>query len=648
MPERVEGESGDWRLGVEAEARAEPRSAEHELAPDRARDLSAVRLDRPLYVLTAEHLGWFLVLLWTLTTRLMDLGGRPMAASEAARALAALRALRAHPPLNAGWVTALESMVFSFTGAGDSLARIVTALFGILLVATALLLRRELGRAGALALGALLALSPTVTWCSRSNSPLVPALALTMLAIGMVCAAARRPTGAATVTLAAAVAFAVSAAPAGMFAGVALAAILALLGIWQALAVDDAGVRLRVWWERRRGLFLGGVLVSFALFYALESGLFERSFIAAVAAEARRNWISPRSGVPGFHPGIAFYLPEFVFYEFLVVALAAFGILAMLALRLRSKLSIAAFLWMAASAAFFLWTPVRRPELTLAMLVPAAVLGASALDWLHHTGAWRVIRYPILALALLTLYAQVLTNFVWTAPDPTEAPWARHALLYWTEPATTLTTTEECEHALKAVGPNASVFFDLKSPVLQWYLRTLKPAADMESAAVVVSAAARPKPAGMGESSRFTFEERWNPAMAGLDTTRALRYFLTAQTWAPLQSNDVRLSIRQAAAPRTPTVIFAPHAQPSPTVTPPPASPIASPSPVSTPTASAASPTAAPSPTASAREQATPSPEASPAPSARRPAPSAMLASPRPAASPSPAPDHPDTSAGNV
>jgi len=645
MPERVEGEPGEWKLGVETEARAEPKPAEHHPAPVSACDLSAARLDRPLYVLTAEHLGWFLVLFWTLATRLLDLGGRPMAASEAVRALAAVQALGAHPSLNAGWVTALGSLIFLFAGTGDSLARIVAASFGILLVATALLLRRELGRAGALALGALLALSPTVTWCSRSDSALVPALALTMLAIAMVCVVARRPSGAAAITLAVAVAFAISAAPAGMLAGAVLAVILGLLGVWQALAVDDAWVRLRVWWERRRGLFIPAVLVSFVLFYALETGFFEQSFIAAAAGQARRNWISARAGgLPGFHAGSAFYLPEFVFYEFLLVALAAFGILATLTLRLRSKLSIAAFLWMVASSAFFLWTPVRRPELAITMLVPAALLGASAVDWLHHTGAWRVVRYPILALAVLTLYTQVLTNLVWTAPDPTEAPWARHALLYWTEPATTLTATEECAHALKAVGPNASVFFELKSPVLQWYLRTLKPAADAGSAAVVVSAADRPKPAGMGESSRFPLQERWNPAMAGLDTTRALRYFLTARTWLPLQSDDVRLSVRQVAAPRTPTVVFAPHAQPSPTVTPSPASPIASASPVSTPPASVASSTVPPSPAATATERPTPAP----AVSARHLAPSATPTPPGSAPSASQSPPHPAASAGNI
>ncbi len=643
MPERIDGESRDWRLGAEAEGRAEPKPAAQEPAPAPARDLSAMRLDRPLYVLTAEHLGWFFLLLWTLVSRLIDLGGRPMAASEAVRALAAVEALGAHPPLNAGWTTALQALIFSSAGAGDSLARITAAAFGIVLVGTALLMRRDLGRAGALALGAILALSPTITYYSRSDSPVVPALALMMLGVAMLCALARSPRRVTAIALGAAVALAVSAAPVGMLTGAALVVILAILGIWQALAVDNAGVRLRVWWQRRRGRFIAGILVGIVLFYALETGFFAPPFFAAIAAQARRNWVPETgAGAPGFQPGIAFYLPEFVFYEFLTVAMAAVGILAMLALRLRSKLSIAAFLWIAASAAFLLWTPVRRPELAIAILIPAAILGASAIDWLHHTAAWRVVRYPIVVLAFLTLYAQVLNNFVRTAPDPTEAPWARHALLYWTEPATTLTTTEECEHALKAAGPHASVSFDLNSPVLQWYLRTLEPSTGAQAAAVTVSAPDEPKPPGVAESSEFTFQERRSPAMSGLEPARALRFFLTARTWAPLRSADVRLSTREATAPRAPTVTVAPHAQASQTPAPTPApsaspSPSTSRSPVSTPTASA------PLPSVSATPQAT----ASPAPQ-RHPTPSGTPASPTPAASPTPTPEHPAASAGSV
>lgn len=639
MPERVEGESGDWRLGIE-EGRAEPKPGP-KTAPGPARDLSAARLDRPLYVLTAEHLGWFLVLLWTFASRLLDLGGRPMAESEAVRALASFHALDARPLFDAGWVAALQSLIFSSVGAGDSLARIIAALFGILLVGTALLLRHDLGRAGGLALGALLALSPTVTYYSRSDSPLVPALTLMVLGVAMLCAVARSPRRATAITLGAVVALAISAAPAGTFAGAELAVVLAILGIWQALAAEDAAARLGVWWERRRGLFIAGVLVGVALFYALESGLFERPFIAAVTADATRNWISAReSGAPGFQPGIAFYMLEFAFYEFFIVAMAAFGTVAMLTFRLRSRLSVAAFLWMAASTAFFLWTPVRRPE--LAILIPSAMLGASAVDWLHHTSAWRFVRYPILAFVLLTLYVQVLNNFVWTAPDPTEAPWARHALLYWREPATTMTTPEECEHALKTAGPKASVFFDAASPVLRWYLRALRPANDVRGAAVVVSAPTGPNPAGTRESSKFTLQERWSPGMSGLDPLGTLRYIFAARTWKPLQSEDVRLSLRRLPAARVPTVIFAPRAQPSPAEARPSPSLLGVPSPVSTPTTPPASPT----------PSATPQPTVSPKPSSAAPESQSTLspapAPPAPAASATPALEHPTASSGTV
>ncbi len=638
MPQRVDDESGEWRLGAEAESQAALKPAK----PEPARDLSAQRLDRPLYVLTAEHLGWFLVLLWTFASRLLDLGGRPMAQSEADRALAALQALGAHPSIAPGWFTLTQSLLFSGVGAGEAAARMPAALLGVLLVGSALMLRRELGRAGALALGAILALSPTVTYYSRSDSTVVPALALTMLAVAFLCAVARRPARTTALGLAVAVALAISAASVALVTAAILAVILVFLGIWQALTVKDAGVRLRVWWERRHGLAIAGIIVAVAALYALETGFFERPFLGSLVAEASHNWIAGAS--PDFRDGISFYLPELVFYEFLVAALAAIGTLAMLAFRLRSKLSVAAFLWMAASAAFFLWTPVRRPALIVATLVPAAILAASAIDWLHHTAPWRFVRYPILALALLTLYAQVLNNFVWTAPDPTEAPWARHALLYWTEPATTLTTPEESEHALKAVGPHASVFFELKPPVLKWYLRALDTASDAQSASVTVSATTAPRPPEAGESSAFTFQERWNPRMSGLDAVNAIRYFLTARTWAPLQGNDVRLSLRKPVAPSTPTEIFAPRAQASPAATP--SAPLQSPTPPaeSTPAAGPlASPAASPSPMPTSAAISSPTTTAAPS-SAATPEPTASP-KPEPAArkqhSPTPAPGSP-------
>src|ERR1700687_2613114 len=86
-----------WRLGEELDAPLE----EHEAKPQPSRaptvsNLSRDRLTRPVYVLTAEHLGWGLVAVYALITRVMALGARPLDPDEARRALAAL-AIAKHP-----------------------------------------------------------------------------------------------------------------------------------------------------------------------------------------------------------------------------------------------------------------------------------------------------------------------------------------------------------------------------------------------------------------------------------------------------------------------------------------------------------------------------------------------------------------------
>lgn len=127
---------------------------------------SAVRL-------TWEIALWSLVGLAALLLRFAQLDGAPLAAHEAANATAAWRAATGqglplvdyNPFLLAG-----NSLLFTLFGASDTLARLWPALFGSLLVLAPVLLRRSLGRVGALVAGAYLALSPTALMASRQLS----------------------------------------------------------------------------------------------------------------------------------------------------------------------------------------------------------------------------------------------------------------------------------------------------------------------------------------------------------------------------------------------------------------------------------------------------------------------------------------------
>lgn len=120
--------------------------------------------------LTWEVALWCLVGVAALLLRVAQLDGAPLAAYEAATATAAWRAATGqglpvvdHNP----FLLVGNSLLFTLFGASDALARLWPAVFGSLLALTPALLRRSLGRVGALAAGAYLALSPTALVACR-------------------------------------------------------------------------------------------------------------------------------------------------------------------------------------------------------------------------------------------------------------------------------------------------------------------------------------------------------------------------------------------------------------------------------------------------------------------------------------------------
>ncbi len=125
--------------------------------------------ERPLDRL--EPLLWGGLLLLAALLRLIELGAAPLNSAEATTALAAFRAARGVATVVPAQVAPLPLhlnvlLLAAFDG-GDGLTRWIPALAGVALVLTPLMLRRYLGRWGALAGGLMLALSPTALYFSR-------------------------------------------------------------------------------------------------------------------------------------------------------------------------------------------------------------------------------------------------------------------------------------------------------------------------------------------------------------------------------------------------------------------------------------------------------------------------------------------------
>lgn len=598
-------ETEEWRLGIEPGAHEGPEAPEEPGAP---RNYSAERLERPLCVVTAEHLGWATVGGLALASRLVMLGARPLDSAEAGHALSELALLRSGPPAGAhlSWIHLLEAAVFAALGAGDFCARLIFALSGLLLIAAGFGMRRHLGRAGAMAFAALLVLSPSAAYFSRADS-IVPALAFAVLALALFLELAREPGRLAAAALGAAVGLGLASGGAALMTALFMLAALAMVGLTQALAGARVRLQVRVWWTRRKALFLITTAAAAVVWLGCESGFFTRSPLAAIVAALRSNFSSPNpAGHRGFVAGLDFYLPMLSLYEFLVVMLALIGALGVLTLRIRSRLATAALVWSALAAAFYLWTPARAPAFVLQMIVPMALLGAFVIEALHHSVAWNVVRYPLAVLALLTLCVQAANNFIWYAPDASQAPWARTALLYWTEPATTIQTPVQCARVASQVPPHgASAYFAADSPVLRWYLRALTPAATAEGAAAIIGGV---ESTSLSEAQgltayEFELDDAWHPAWASLSPQAALHYLASARAWTPLDSRRMTIAVRPIVTV-APTVILAP-------VEPPPAAGAAASAAESTPEAGVppASPASAAVPSALATPGPSPGPD---------------------------------------
>lgn len=139
--------------------------------------------------LTLETLLYTLLLLLGLSLRLWQLGGYPLSDVEAQQSLAAfqlyqgqtIETVTTYSPL----LVSLDTLIFFIFEAGDATARLAPLLLGGLLLLLPITLRRQLGSAVCLLASALLAISPTMLFLSRTlNSEVGVAAGALMLLSG--------------------------------------------------------------------------------------------------------------------------------------------------------------------------------------------------------------------------------------------------------------------------------------------------------------------------------------------------------------------------------------------------------------------------------------------------------------------------------
>ncbi len=138
-----------------------------------------------LSALTVEVALYAALALVAFLTRVLILGAAPLDVNEARQALASWNFANniADPFTGSPLLFSGNALLFALFGGNDFAARLLPALFGTALVLVPALLRREIGRVGALLASVLLILSPSVTFFSRNADGVVIATTCALAAL---------------------------------------------------------------------------------------------------------------------------------------------------------------------------------------------------------------------------------------------------------------------------------------------------------------------------------------------------------------------------------------------------------------------------------------------------------------------------------
>ncbi len=261
-------------------ARVEPRTQFQVLLP-------ALTIEVVLYIALAA--AAFFV-------RFAFLDWAPLASDEAMQALASWHFVNGRPDAFTGspLVFSGNALLFLLFRASDFWARALPALFGSALVLLPALLRRELGRPGALVASGLLVLSPSLVYFSRDTDAAIIAVTCALAAFAFTWR------------------YLVDGTPRMLF-GAAVAAALAFLGareVWTvalALALGGGFIlpRARGWFARplaRRDALGAGLLFGVVLL-GIGTTLFMHRDGLGAAFDLFGAWLD------GLRPGLAWYDP---------------------------------------------------------------------------------------------------------------------------------------------------------------------------------------------------------------------------------------------------------------------------------------------------------------------------------------------------
>ena len=513
------------------------------------------------------------LLLAVAATRFWRLGARPFHHDESIHAyqsytLSQNGEWRYDPAYHGPFLYYANAVVYKIAGVSNTTARILPAIFGILLAALAWPLARRLGETGALAYATLVLLSPHLTYFSRFIREDLYSLVFTF---GTILAFRRfLETDRAAWLTGSAVCFALAGVTKenAYMTGILFVA----FGLWVLARRVFEGrgaeaLRATSAWLAGRLAAIATAAIVFLFIWALMYSAFGRYRADWLAIpKAIKYWMGQHAiaRIPG--PWY-YYFPQLLYYETGIVVAAAF------AFRRRRRDPFLGFVvfWAAASLAIYSWAREKVPWLTVHPLLPILLLAAVGI-----AGLWedRRRRGPRIALGVIGVLLLVnasgayLASFRYGAYDKEREPKHGEYLAY-------VQTTWDLVRALSVIDvarprvpsgqPIITVAGEASWP-LTWYLRdvptTWTPRIDRASTPVIV---ADWDPEGMLEKQladryearrvpirAWWFPEPWqgppeNPSHH--PTFREVwRWWLFHELWSPIGSQDSTFFIRKDLA----------------------------------------------------------------------------------------------------
>ena len=513
------------------------------------------------------------LLLAALATRFYRLGERPFHHDESIHAfqsytLARDGNWRYDPAYHGPFLYYANALVYKLVGASNTTARLLPAIFGLILIGFAWPLSRWIGRPAAIAYALLVLISPHLTYFSRFIREDLYSLVFTLTTI--VCFRLFLETDRARWLTLSATSFALAGVTKenAYMTGVLFVAFGAWALAERAASERPHGAALRKaataasLWARSRGRALvtaGLVFLSIWVLLYTAFGRYPSDWLAI--PKALRYWMGQHAiaRIPG--PWY-YYFPQLAYYE------TGFLLAALFSLRGKRRDPFFRFVvfWALGSLAIYAWAREKVPWLTVHCLLPITILAAVGASELWGDRRRRPLAAAVLLLLLaVNASAMLLACFRYGAYDVKNEPRHGELLAY-------VQTTDDLVRALGAVdrararvpaGQSVITVAGEASWPLTWYLRdtpTMWSSRITEATTPIIITDWSPE-SGLEKqlADRYStervpirawwFPERKAPTAESREARPTLadfvRWWLLHELWSPIGSQDATVFVRK-------------------------------------------------------------------------------------------------------